>query len=430
MNVGEFRLDPNKANSLLSTTYLELPPNDLPLKDTDRAFVREALLPFVVWEDVPFRTLEPRELGRMEVFILQAALELRQFRFDELSDVTDIPLHVMITSAQKLMQRGAIFELEMATYAANENQAKQMLSTKNVMEERSRWLTLVYFPRQDIIVANQQMTRRLAEITKRLRAPGRAPFRDDVQLPSEIPTFLAQRRTEGRIFGYEHQLVNLLQESWAKPPKWPELVPCYYARGSIEEKGNATIADMHLWGFPRQRSERREYRGEPIQLMGVPSLIREWVSLTDGFQTLARESVPGFPRMTNAHIERQNPCRHRAWVTHTEATEVALSHRLTDPLSISICSPMAKVDVRMVFEPVDRHAAALFALDSIAQRIDELRRPYSDRQLMEHIQWARQRYPESSSVNITRAQVENRLWHLKRFMAIYEHRAIEDFAYG
>jgi hypothetical protein len=75
-------------------------------------------------------------------------------------------------------------------------------------------------------------------------------------------------------------------------------------------------------------------------------------------------------------------------------------------------------------------AAELFALDAVAQRIDGQGLPHSEQRLAEYVRSARERYQLSALAGVTRVRVEERLWSMKRFMAVYQQRASEDFAYA
>lgn len=427
MNVGEFHLDASHAMDSTQATHLELTATELPFQGTVvRSFIREALVPFIVWEAVPVRTLEPRQLGRMEVFLLEASLELENFYLIELHHATGVPAMVIAASAHRLLSYGALIEVQPEAYVVDKEQARLLLTRKNLEEEHSRIMTIAYFPRQDIVIANPEIAGQLLTVHKKLRARYQAPYRTDVDRPENLADFIAGRITEGRVFGHPHSLLGL--DPWPKPPPWPKLAPCYHVRGQVIGEGDGAVADLQFWGSPRRRL--RGFEGESVRLMGDLPLIREWVSLTDDFKTMVQEPMQGLPELANAHLEKLAPCHYRMRLMHEDARSIAADRRLTDPLSISICSPTAKADIRLSFEPADGQAAALFVLDSIAQQIDEQRHSFSEKEFAQHVQMARQRYPDASHVGITRAQVENRLWQLKRFLAVYQHRAIEDFAYG
>lgn len=426
MNVGDFSLDPAALEQPQPPVFFELAPNELPFTTSARAIVREALVPFMVWENVPLRVVEPRRLGRMEVFLLEAGIDLRQFTFDELQQATDVPAQVIASSAEKLIRRRTFVEFRPGEYLVDADQALQMLATKNIEEEHLRLLTLVYFPRHDVVMANQETARQLLRVTKRLRPRCQAPFRADVDRSKDVPSFVARRILENRVVGHAHRILGVQTELWSKPPSWPKLIPCYYARGIVDGTGNDTAAHLRIWGV-----RKRALQSEEVKLFGEVPLIREWVSLTDTFRDIFRGSVAGLPTLPAAYVQSAGTVfSWRLGVTQSEANALAADRWLTEPCTISACSPTAKVDIQLSFEPTDAQTSALFAVDAIGRRMENQRLPYSERNWTEHLRWARQRYPESGTVNITRAQVEHRLWHLKRFMAIYDLRAVEDFAYG
>ncbi len=427
MNIGDFDLDAAAFIGKIPRIRFELAPNELPTREGARAIVREALIPFVVWPDVPVHVLEPRQLGRMEVFLLEAGFALGRFSLAELEDATGVPTRVFKASASKLLQRGTFVEIAAEEYAIDEDQATQILTNKNVEEEHHRLVTFVYFPRQDIVIANAEVAGQLLGVAKKLRAPGQAPFPAHVDRQLSVADFLASRIDKEQVLGFAHRLLEV--DPWPKPPSWPLLSPCYYGRGFVDGAGDSAIANIQFWGYQRRRSAPREYHGEAVRLTGVSPLIREWVSLADEFGGAFRDSLPGFPALSTKHMELFAPCQWRMGVVHEEAMALAVDRWLTDTLSISVCSPTAKVDVRLSFEPMDKRAAELFALDAVAQRIDEQKLPHSDPDFAEHIRLACERYPLCAPVYVTRARVEERLWSLKRFVTVYQQRTNEDFAY-
>jgi len=428
VNVGDFDLDPRALEGSSATIHFELAPNELPSREGARAVLREALIPFVVWPDVPVRVLEPRRLGRMEVFLVEAGLELGSFDLSELEDATAVPARVIEASAGKLLQNGTFEEVDPGEYVVNAAEAREILTTKYIEEEHSRLVTFVYFPRQDIVIANADVAGQLLTVTKKLRAPGQAPFLAHVDRQASVADFLESRIQEERVFGFAHRILGL--NEWPKPPPWPRLSPCYYGRGYVLGAGNDVIADLQIWGSPRRRAAPRTYLGEKVRLAGVIPLCQEWTSLTDAFASSFDGSVFGLPAFSAEHRETFAPGQWRVGVALEDARSLAADRWLTEPISISICSPTAKVDVRASFEPMSAEAAELFALDAVAQRIDGQGLPHSEQRLAEYVRSARERYQLSALAGVTRVRVEERLWSMKRFMAVYQQRASEDFAYA
>jgi hypothetical protein len=428
MNIGDFNLDPAALLGSRPTTRCERAPNEMPVREGARAIVREALIPFVVWPDVPVRTLEPRQLGRMEVFLLEAGLELGTFDLSELEDATAVPAKVIAASADRLLRTGTFVQVAPEEYVVNQDEAKEILTAKNIEEEHRRLVTFAYFPRQDIVIANAEVAGQLLNVTRKLRAPRKAPFPAHLDRTASAADFLESRIEEERVFGFAHRLLRV--DEWSKPPPWPNQAPCYYGRGYVTGVGDNAVADMQIWGYPRRKAAPRTYHGETVRLAGVQPLIQEWASLADAFGSAFPGFVPGLPALSAERMESIGPCQWRLGVSHEETNALAVDRWLTEPLSISICSPTAKVDVRLSFEPTDAGAAEFFALDAVAQRIDEQRLPHSDRNLAEHVRSALERYQLSARAEVTRERVEERLWSLKRFMAVYLQRASEDFAYA
>lgn len=428
MNLGEFDLDPDALEDAQAPIRFERTPDELPAREGARAIVREALIPFVVWSDVPVRVLEPRRLGRMEVFLLESGIALGSFNLPELEDVTAVPARVIAASAAKLLRRGTFVEIESGEYAVIKDEAAEILGAKEVEEEHLRSIAFVYFPRQDLVIAGAEIAGQLLNVTRKLRAPRRAPFPDRFDRTVSVMDFLANRIAANRVLGFAHRLLGI--GPWPKPPSWPDHSPCYYGRGYVNGAGDDAIADMQIWGYQRRRAAPRQYHGEKVKLTGAGPLIQEWVSLVDQFGSVFGGSARGLPAFSAERMEPFAPGQWRIGVSHEEANALAVGCWLTESVIISTCSPTAKVDVRVMFEPTDARAAERFALDSVAQRVDMRNLPHSDLDLVEYVRLARERYPLAVVAEVTRARVEERLWRMKRFVTVYQQRANEDFAYA
>lgn len=425
MNLSDFTLDPAATSA---PPHFELSPNELPRPTDASAIVREALIPFVFWPDVPVRVLEPRNLGRLELFLLEAGLALGYFDFAELQMATDVPVHLIAAIAGKLLRQGAIVQFVPGQYAVDETKARQMLAAKVILEEQNRAMRFVYFPRQDLVIADQDITQQLLDANKKIYAPAQAPFRPEVDRKAGVAEFIESRIHENRVFGFAHPLVGV--NPWPKAPPWPKEAPCYYGRGYVKGVGEGAEADIQIWGRPKKRAKAlSQYQGEKVLLKSVTPLLAEWISLAGSFRSHFRGMVSGLPSVFMTMQELANG-EWRLGVAHEGAKELASDRWLTETYPISICSPTVKVDIRVSFEPMDVHAARLFALDFVAKRVDVQKAPHSERELSESIRLAHQRYPQAAWLPFRRSDVEERLWNLKRFVAIYKERAIEDFSYA
>jgi hypothetical protein len=187
---------------------------------------------------------------------------------------------------------------------------------------------------------------------------------------------------------------------------------------------------VQLWGYERRKSAGRQYFDERVRLTGVDALVREWTTLAEQFDAAFHGSVEGLPAFSASRKEAISSCQWRIGLSARDAGILATDRWLTDTLPISVCSPTAKVDVRLSMEPLSPEAAELFALDFVAQRMEAQNRPCSDTDFAEHHRQAQQRFPFTPLPTPSRAQIEERLWGMKRFMAVYTQRAHEDFGYA
>lgn len=427
MNMGEFELAPESAPGSDDAVRFELAPHELPASEGVSAIVREALVPLIVWSDVPVRLLKPRRLGRMEAFLLEAGVALGRFELAELEDATSVPANVIATSAGKLLRQGTFVEIAPGVYEVDGERSRLILDARHVEEEHHARIDLAYFPRQDEVIADEALTGRLLQIVKKLRAPRQAPFLAHIDRGESVRDFIAKRVAEGRMLGSPYTILDV--DEWPKHPSWPKLSPCYYARGHVRGAGAAVTAEVSLWGHERRKSRTREYHSADVRLDGSVGLIHEWLALSSRFSTAFRGGVEGLPPFSPAYGVPLGSCQWRVGIYHTDAAALATDHWLTETLPISICSPTAKVDVRLLLDPADEGAAELFALDAVAQRVEARRRPHADAEFSEHLRGARERYPSATLRGLSRARVEERLWSLKRFMAVYAQRVQEDFAY-
>lgn len=423
MNLGEFDLDPETAPS--QPLRFERAPNELSAPDNARAVVREALIPLLVWQDVPVHVLKPRRLGRMETFLLEAGLRLQPLNLQELSAITSLPLDVIAQSAAKLRRRQVFREAAPGLYVVDDAEARKSLETRNIAEEELISMNFVYLPQQDQVIADPELTGSLVAATKKLRGPRRAPLLQQQSPSMGVSNFLSNRIEAGRILGTPYQILGL--GAWAKPPEWPKYTPCYFGRGYVHP--DATKADLQLFGHPRRKDGSSRYEGEAIKLKHS-ALIQEWVLLADRFRDGFRGQAEHLPAFSPWGIEPWGNRRWRIGVSDEAARLLANEHWLTEEITLSVCSPTAKVDVRVALEPVSSAAADLFALDLVARRVEERSSPYSDVAWQEHLARAKERYPYAELGGVSKTRAEHRLWSRKCFKAVYAHRGALDFAYG
>ncbi len=190
------------------------------------------------------------------------------------------------------------------------------------------------------------------------------------------------------------------------------------------------MANLLVWGQDKRRRAARQYQAEPVRLLGAGTFVREWLSLTARFATEFHGIARGLPNITSGRIEPLGPCQFRLGLTREDALAVAEDRWLTEPLPMTMRSSTAKVDVRLSLEPLTPEAANLFVLDVIARRLEEQNRQVSRAAITEETRRARERYSLASVELVSRSAVEDRLWQMKRFMAVYALREKEDFAYG
>ncbi len=217
MNPDDFDLEPGATAVEEEPVRFECAPYELAGAEKATAVVREALLPFVVWSKVHVRVLEPRQIGRMEAFLLEAAMDLGAFELAELADATSVPWRVIQSSAAKLIQRGAFAEAEPGRYLVDAELAARILLDRNIDEEQSRSMTFVYFPRQDELLADPEVGPQLAHVGAKLRPPRQAPFRPDVRESLKVREFLAERIAQGRVLGATQKLLAVEARGTSRP---------------------------------------------------------------------------------------------------------------------------------------------------------------------------------------------------------------------
>lgn len=423
MNLSEFDLDPETNPS--QPIRFERAPNELAAPENARAVIREALIPLLVWQDVPVRVLKMRRLGRMETFLLEAGLKLQPLNLQELSAITSVPVDVIAQSAAKLRRRQVLLEAAPGLYTIDDAEARRSLETRNIAEEELISMNFVYLPHQDEVIADPELTGSLVAATKKLTGPRKAPLFQQQAPSMGVSDFLSSRVEAGRILGAPDQILGL--GAWAKPPEWPKYAPCYFGRGYVHP--DALKADLQLFGHPRRKDGSRRYEGESIELKHS-ALIQEWVLLADRFRDSFKGQAEHLPAFSPWGIEQSGNRRWRVGVSDEAARLLANEHWLTEEITLSVCSPTAKVDVRMALEPVSSAASDLFALDLVARRVEERSSPYSDAVWQEHLARAKERYPYAALGGVSKARAEDRLWSRKCFKAVYAHREALDLAYG
>lgn len=428
MNINDFTLE-MPTEGVGTTIHFELGlGRNLPNRPHLRSVVREALLPFLVWRNVPVRVLERRQLGRVEVFLLEAAKVLRKVTLQELSDVTNVPPLVLAKAGAGLVQRGVLVETDSGVFEVGNADIDGLLAVNGIEEERERHVAFAYFPRQDILIAHCDAARQLETAARKLRAPRKAPYVPGVERLENVAEFLARRIEEDRVHGADHRILGL--RPWREAPTWAEQSSCYYCTGAVIGEGESCVADLHVWGHKGGKESGPRYKDESVRLPSIVPILQEWIALSDRFGETYEGEIQGLPPFRVQQRELVAPCHWRVGISLEDALALRDRRWLTEPLVVSVCSPTAKVDVRVDLEPDDGWAANLFALDHVAKELEGKRAAYSSGAFSDYLTDAQDRYPLASVAYITRQQVEERLWKMQHFMAVYSLRAGEDFAYG
>jgi hypothetical protein len=397
--------------------------------------LEKALIPMLVWSDVPVLREQRQMLSAIERFMLEMALELGTFTAEEFSMIVGLPPHgvAAMALARNLLAARALERAQRGGFSVTE-ETRTALDSAEVVLRSEGSQDFVCLPETDELVAltdrpwTAEMTRARVRpalsmpVPSGLDAESRAEFIDRhlADDPMLAPGTVAAVRTG------EPQM-NI---GTARSGTDVRFCPVYQA---TDVRVDADEPPRLTFGL-RGRSKEKLVKGE---LTGAAGLVDLWRDLSG---VLADPQV--LPLIWAALLSRKRPATPpdgvrleqvppsgSTWRLHlpVRGTQtLAARADLRKPYGIRLQSQRATLKVRIDLAPAngDKEAAALFLLDLTATRLNSQPELTVDGAVAQAVAEL-----DGPSELITPEAVRQRMWKLRMYRSVYRLREREDFGY-
>jgi hypothetical protein len=384
--------------------------------------IREALVPMLLWPSVPVLRRIYEELTVVDRFVAEAAVALAPMRAEDVEEVTTIPRDAVVRIAGRLVGLG-LLRAEGADYHPVEEAVRNALRQRAVPEERRGSMTFLYLPHSDDLIA--------FPVGPGLSRPPLLQKADPAEvapLPRELAgarraDVLRARIQSGRAAGLPPEVVDVLDDPTddALPPS----CPAYRCRGHVKSGDDGRLV---LEVLDRDGKKTAQWT-----LSGATGQAAQWIALA----SRAADAGAAWTADGGTVQVRQDEPAAWTYALDSGAAQAATRDgvRLGDPAGLEIHDGDRREDDRVVvvvnarFEPLDRRATRVFALDdAIHAVVDQDPAGVSADSVARATAAARARYGLAPDA-LTGAEVTESLWTGRHYRHVYGLRAAKDFPY-
>jgi hypothetical protein len=388
--------------------------------------VLEALLPMLLWPSVPLIRLAYEDLTVVDRFMVEAALALAPMRAEDVEEVTAIPRHAVTRIAGRLTGLG-LLRADRGDYYPVEAAAMAALERRAVPEHRTMFVTLLYLPTTDELVAFAPGPGRPdPPLLQKAKTVERAPLPPTVAGSSRTELVRAHVRT-GRVAGLPDDVVDAVDA--VSQDALPDSCPAYRCRGHVRWRGGDATLVLDVIDDDGRRAAQCRVPGAAGQAAAWAALAGQAESAGDAWRAEGGE-VAAIQEDTAAWAY---------WLDGT-AAEAATGEgiALSEPAGLQIHSEpgpqelgdACAVAVSARFVPADDTATRVFALNhAIRALIDQDPDRLAPDAAAATVAAARSAYGLADQL-LTESEVTDRLWTDQHYRHSYALRAARDFAYG
>lgn len=395
--------------------------------------VREALVPMQLWTSVPVVQRIDEELTIVDRFVLEAALALDPMYPRDVEEVTQIPQDAITRIAGRLTGLGLLTS-DGAGYRADPDAAYAALNQRSAPRYVTAWLSFLYLPDGDDLVAFATGSgQAAAPMLNRVGPVGDKALPEDAAgVP--VAEFIGPRIRAGTVAGLSDDIVDAAgaatpggdDEDGDLPgtgPRVPDTCPVYRCAGHVKRDGGGVTLVLRITGRTGNR--------EACVIPGADGQAELWESI----DVRVPDALTGWDG--GIRPEKVTPTSWRFTLDEAAADSASSRHiPISEPSGLSVTEmPSCVVETEIDFEPLDRAAARIFALDHAVRDVTETapssvsgsREALTRAAVSGAARYAAYGLGDSS---LTGDDVEERLWAGNYFGHVYAFREAEDFAYG
>jgi hypothetical protein len=415
-----------------------------PIVATDTlALVSEALLPVLLWPNLPVLRAVEHRLSIVERFLVEAALDLGDITTLDLEEIAGIPAEstervvANLRASRILTPRGD-------AYVPDVDAARTALDREALVELRPDHVSLLMLPRSGDALAFDGRQGRNPPRLDRLEPAGHAPVPEALVGCSRIEV-VRELFASGRVAGLPDTITDVGDEP--ESPVLDETCPVYRATGVVDRVAAADVGDGG-YGVDGSMARLRLYHHRskqqvPLELPGDSALVRSWRELGDCLAEPAVEAAalitvlgPVPDAVAAARLQRPGPVQ---WTFSlgAPAAQAAIdqgrSLAFGGGLEIEHEPAATRVEVAITFTPSDAKARSVFALDRAADLVARAASESGDQITTATVDAALASAAEelhADASDLSPVALRRHLWGRGRHDVVYRIRAAEDFAYG
>lgn len=403
----------------------------------------EVLLPVLLWRAVPVVLLRHERISALERFSLEAAGALRGVGADELAALTGLPDRALLPLLRRLVDAGALKRTR-DTYLPTPVTG-QVLDGETVPAREESTLDFGYFPDTDeLVVLSDTAATPLDKLMDRRMSPALHMAVDEKywDLPRHA---LINRHLSDRLPGrYPEELL----EARERDETVETLCPVYRAEPAVfRTGGRGGRATVTLRSGARRAGpggdRRRTANSFAVEavFLGLDQLglrlagLMRCAAQPDLLPVIWRTVTtvggagPGPILPDGLSLDAQDPGRPVLRLPRAATAAMAARRSLTEPVGVQVLAEKAVFRIAVQFRPCtgDDEAAVLFAVDLAATRLA------TDPSL--GFRTAISRAAEEFGLSPDPGHhpdwrlVQERMWQLKMYEAVYLLRGNDDFSY-
>lgn len=380
-------------------------------------------MPMLLWPSVPVIRRIYEELTVVDRFVVEAALMLAPMRAEDVEEVTTIPKDAVVRIAGRLTGLG-LLRPDGADYYPVEAAAQNALQERAVPEDRKTFMTFLYLPHSDDLIAfptgpgrskppllQKVKSAEIAPLPRKIAGAGRADL-------------LRARIRSGRVAGLPPDIVDVTDDT--SDEALPPSCPAYRCRGHVKSNDDGKLVLDVL--------DRNGKKTAQWTLSGAIEQANEWIALT----MRALDAGNSWTAMGGeVQVIQEGPGAWKYVLDAVAAVAAAQNGlRLSEPAGLEIHDGDRREDDRKVvvtvnarFVPLDHDATAVFALNhAIRTVVDQDMGSVSALTVEEATAAARARYGLENDA-LTESKVADSLWTNKHYRHVYALRSTKDFPY-
>lgn len=397
-----------------------VPPDDPPT-----LLMNTALVPMLVWRDVPVLHAEPADLNPLELFLLEAVELTNGVTSAALEEITGLPMIVWSAIARRL---GALRLLaDKDDVFGPSSRTRDAVESGTATRLREGTLDFLFLPHtNDLLVASglKELEQAKVPATSVAPLPPALHHRSQRQLLSERIQDRTVANLPSTVVGLSESISE--DENIGVSTKTVPTCPAFRCSATVTFGNGVTNVVLQLSGGGKRGRKRKGGSGKDsapvtLELAKAEGLVREWLHVAarvgdPQYRAEVWSAISGEEPRTLVSVQHDGPARWWVPLRDSDAEKLAERGLLTDPVGLCIHDDETEALIKIRYRPADRAAEQLFTVDLVVQTLLAMPNNVIDT------------VAEMDYEDILR--VRARVWQLGHHWIVHALRESEDFDYA